>query len=270
MGKTGVFLSGGGGNGPFHIGFFKALEEAKIPVDYICGTSVGALIGGAATYLDSYEMFECWKSLTLESVLKIDSSKVADVPGLIRDLTLFKECFLSCCRKDPKLFINIDDIRNLLYSELDGEQIQNSPVGFAVGTTEIPSFKNVCIQKEEMGDQVLDYILASIYMPIFSHERRNLNGKKYLDLSMFRHYPLNSLKEQGCDKFFVVMAEPNILHPMKYQIAKAFSPEDDVTFVDFEEQPSILDFSSEMAKYDFNSGYEATNKVLEKKNSIPR
>ena len=113
-----------------------------------------------------------------------------------------------------------------------------------------------------------DYILASIYMPIFSHERRNLNGKKYVDLAMFRHYPLKSLKEQGCDKFFVVLAEPNPIHPIKCQLARTFSKDDDITFVDFENKPSVLDFSSEMAKYDLKSGYETTIKVLEKKNSI--
>ena len=44
--------------------------------------------------------------------------------------------------------------------------------------------------------------------------------------------------------------------------------DDDITFVDFENKPSVLDFSSEMAKYDLKSGYETTIKVLEKKNSI--
>ena len=268
MGKTGVYLSGGGGNGPFDIGFFRALEEAHIPVDYICGTSVGALVGGAATYLGAYEMFECWKSLTLESVLKIDSSKIRDKKGFIRDLALFKECFLSCYRKDPNRFINIEDIHNLLHSELDGNQIKNSKKGFAVGATEFPGFKNRCIPKEEMGDRVLDYILASIYMPIFSHERRQINGKTYWDLGMFRRYPLEELKKNGCDKFFVVRTEPNILHPMELQMIRAFTKDDDVTFVDFKHRPSVLDFSEEMAKYDLRRGFEETNKVLEKKNSI--
>ncbi|HEY1040377.1 MAG TPA: patatin-like phospholipase family protein, partial [Bacteroidia bacterium] len=44
--KVGVVLSGGGGGGLAHIGVLKALEDNEIPIDYITGTSIGALIGG--------------------------------------------------------------------------------------------------------------------------------------------------------------------------------------------------------------------------------
>jgi NTE family protein len=43
--KVGVVLSGGGSDGLAHIGVLKVLEENNIPIDYICGTSIGALIG---------------------------------------------------------------------------------------------------------------------------------------------------------------------------------------------------------------------------------
>ncbi len=50
--KIGVVLSGGGASGFAHIGVLKALEEKKIPIDYITGTSSGALIG--ALYASGY------------------------------------------------------------------------------------------------------------------------------------------------------------------------------------------------------------------------
>lgn len=50
--KVGVVLSGGGASGLTHIGFLKALEENNIPIDYITGTSMGALIG--ALYASGY------------------------------------------------------------------------------------------------------------------------------------------------------------------------------------------------------------------------
>ncbi|HVA97326.1 MAG TPA: patatin-like phospholipase family protein, partial [Bacteroidia bacterium] len=43
--KVGLVLSGGGASGLAHIGVIKALEENHIPIDYITGTSMGALIG---------------------------------------------------------------------------------------------------------------------------------------------------------------------------------------------------------------------------------
>lgn len=42
----GVVLSGGGSSGLAHVGVLKALEDANIPIDYIAGTSMGALVGG--------------------------------------------------------------------------------------------------------------------------------------------------------------------------------------------------------------------------------
>ena len=42
--KFGVCLSGGGVKGVAHIGVIKALEEEKIKIDYISGTSSGSIV----------------------------------------------------------------------------------------------------------------------------------------------------------------------------------------------------------------------------------
>jgi NTE family protein len=44
--KVGLALSGGGARGAAHIGVLKVLEERRVPVDFIAGTSMGALVGG--------------------------------------------------------------------------------------------------------------------------------------------------------------------------------------------------------------------------------
>ncbi len=44
--KVGLVLSGGGAKGITHIGVIKALEENNIPIDYVAGTSMGAIVGG--------------------------------------------------------------------------------------------------------------------------------------------------------------------------------------------------------------------------------
>src|SRR5690554_2914244 len=54
--KVGLVLSGGGAAGLAHIGVLKALEENDIPIDYISGTSMGALIGGL--YASGYTVEE--------------------------------------------------------------------------------------------------------------------------------------------------------------------------------------------------------------------
>ncbi len=45
--KIGLALSGGGARGAAHIGVLRELERLKVPIDYIAGTSIGAIIGAA-------------------------------------------------------------------------------------------------------------------------------------------------------------------------------------------------------------------------------
>ena len=65
-----LVLSGGGARGSAHVGVMKVLEEMRIPIDMICGTSMGGLMGGlyamgyTADQLDSLLKMQDWK-LTL-------------------------------------------------------------------------------------------------------------------------------------------------------------------------------------------------------------
>lgn len=61
--SVGLVLSGGGAKGIAHIGVIQALEDNNIPIDYITGTSMGAIVGGL--YASGYtpqEMMQLLKS----------------------------------------------------------------------------------------------------------------------------------------------------------------------------------------------------------------
>ena len=60
--KIGVVFGGGGAKGAAHIGVLKVLEEQKIPVDYIAGTSMGAIVG--ALYASGLSAGELEKVIT--------------------------------------------------------------------------------------------------------------------------------------------------------------------------------------------------------------
>lgn len=55
-GRVGLVLGGGGARGLYHIGVIKALEEYNIPIDYISGTSMGAIV--ASLYASGYSADE--------------------------------------------------------------------------------------------------------------------------------------------------------------------------------------------------------------------
>ena len=44
--RIGLVLGGGGARGTAHVGVLKVLEELRIPIDYIAGTSMGSVVGG--------------------------------------------------------------------------------------------------------------------------------------------------------------------------------------------------------------------------------
>jgi NTE family protein len=68
--RVGLVMSGGGAKGLFHIGVLKALEENHIPIDYVAGTSMGAIVAGM--YSMGYtpdEMIDYFSSQTFDALL---------------------------------------------------------------------------------------------------------------------------------------------------------------------------------------------------------
>eukprot|EP00939_MAST-03C_sp_MAST-3C-sp1_P001356 g1356.t1 len=76
----GLVLGGGGARGLAHIGVIRALEEHRIPVDFVGGTSMGAFIGALYSYSDSY--------FSLRRRAWIFSRKMSSPWSKLRDLTL--------------------------------------------------------------------------------------------------------------------------------------------------------------------------------------
>lgn len=62
--KVGLALGGGFARGVAHVGVLRALEEHEIPVDFIAGTSVGALIAAAYASGTSLEHMAQQASIT--------------------------------------------------------------------------------------------------------------------------------------------------------------------------------------------------------------
>ncbi|MCO5259841.1 MAG: patatin-like phospholipase family protein [Crocinitomicaceae bacterium] len=72
--KIGIVLSGGGATGLAHIGLLKALEEKGVPIDYITGTSAGALVGGM--YAAGYSPEEIEEFAKSEAFLKMATGQI--------------------------------------------------------------------------------------------------------------------------------------------------------------------------------------------------
>lgn len=89
--KVGLVLSGGGARGLAHIGVIQALEENHIPIDYIAGTSMGAIIGGL--YSIGYTTDEMVDLVTSEDFSRWASGDIQE-----------KYLFLANDEQNPDLF----------------------------------------------------------------------------------------------------------------------------------------------------------------------
>jgi NTE family protein len=74
--RVGVVLSGGGATAGAHVGFLRALEEAEIPIDYICGTSMGAVIGGF--YASGYSVDQIDSILSSKAFIDMTEGELDD------------------------------------------------------------------------------------------------------------------------------------------------------------------------------------------------
>lgn len=90
--KVALVLSGGGSKGMAHIGVLKALEENNVPIDYIAGTSIGAMVGGLyasgysveeITDLFSSPEFERWSNGEIDQQYRFFYKQDAETPSWV-------------------------------------------------------------------------------------------------------------------------------------------------------------------------------------------
>ena len=80
--KVGLVLSGGGARGAAHVGVLKVLEELRIPIDVIAGTSMGSIVGGLyASGLSPAQIEQILDELDWDDVLADDQSRVDISPN---------------------------------------------------------------------------------------------------------------------------------------------------------------------------------------------
>ena len=69
--RIGLVLSGGGARGAAHVGVIRALEEMRVPIDAVAGTSMGAVVGGMfAAGLTGAEIEAAFRELDWQELLR--------------------------------------------------------------------------------------------------------------------------------------------------------------------------------------------------------
>ena len=201
--KIGLVLGGGGAKGAAHIGVLKVMEEQKIPVDYIAGTSMGAIV--AALYASGLSAGELEKVITA-----IDWKDVFSGDPDRRDIDYRRKqedydhlTKLSVGIKDgkvvtPKGLIK-DQKVNVLFETLmlhtSGiDDFDKLPIPYRAVAADLETGEMVVLK----GGRLADAARASMSVP-GAFPPIELNGRLLIDGGIVRNLPVDIVREMGAD-----------------------------------------------------------------------
>jgi len=200
--KIGLTFSGGGAKGLAHIGILKAIDSAGLKVDYITGTSMGAIVG--AMYAAGYSGNEIEKlareidwdvllsnnvPLQALSMEEKDQYKryAVELPFINNKIRLPQTGYIKGQELNTKfseLFFHVHDVRNF----------NNLPIPFKCMATDLETGKLVVL---DTGN-IVSALRATMAIPsVFSAVTRD--EKKLVDGGLVRNFPVKNVKEMGAD-----------------------------------------------------------------------
>jgi len=200
--KVALVLSGGGAKGYAHLGVLRVLEKENIKIDYIAGTSIGALVG--TLYSIGYSIDEIEKvldNLNIENFLESGS----DLTGLDLDKkeTLKKYSFYvnfdnelnyslpKGLRETEELYLVV---KNLLKNYENTKNFNNFPIPLRVVATNL----NTGETKSFSEGDIAKVLTASMAIPTI-FEPVEVNGALYVDGLVSRNLPVEEAYDMGAD-----------------------------------------------------------------------
>jgi NTE family protein len=222
--KIGLVLSGGGARGAAHIGVIKVLEELRVPIDVIAGTSMGSIVGAAyATGMTVPEMEKAIKSITTESLFtdrppRQDQSmrrKEDDLrPYFVPELAVDKDGVLL-----PKGLVTGVALEGELRKLVRITSVPNFdqlPIPFRAIATDIGTGEMVILKE----GSVVQAIRASMSVP-GAVAPVEVGRQQLVDGGLVRNLPVDIARAMGADLIIAVNLGTPLLRPD--QITSALS-----------------------------------------------
>lgn len=199
--KVGLVLSGGGAKGFAHIGALKVIEDAGIRIDYIGGTSMGAIIG--ALYASGYtanELDSIFRAINFNTLIQdglprsaktFNEKEEAERYVLTLPFNRFKISFPSAISKGQ----NIYNLLFMLTNHVNHiEDFSELPIPFVCIATDIETGKPVVLNSGFLPEALAaSGAFPSLFEPVL------IDGRLLIDGGVANNYPLNEVKAMGAD-----------------------------------------------------------------------
>ena len=199
--KVGLALSGGAAHGLAHIGVIQYLDEIGIDVDYITGTSMGAIIGALyAMGYDGKKIESIAKELDWNSILnnKIPLNGVAAVEKPYHDKYPLTFVIDDNSILLPQGFLNTNklelELSKLFAPASDFEDFDALPRAFRCFGVDIEKGNIVTLKNGRLTKALrASMAIPSIFAPKY------YQGKHLVDGGLMRNFPVSDNKEMGAD-----------------------------------------------------------------------
>ena len=207
--KIGLVLSGGGARGAAHIGVIKVLEELRVPIDCIAGSSMGSIIGGL--YASGLSVAEIEKALT---GVDWTDAFLDDIPRQERSFRRKRDDDLYLLK--AKAGLKDDGSLALPAGVLQGQKIDLLFKGLTFPVEEIRDFNLLRIPFRAVAtdivtgkEVVLDHgdlalaMRASMSVPaVFAPVE--IDGRMLVDGGVSNNLPMDVARKMGADILIVV------------------------------------------------------------------
>ena len=251
--KIGLALGSGGPRGLAHIGVIKALEKENIPIDFIAGCSIGAMVGGFYALTKDIAWIE----------------KIAMETDWRRIISLLAE---------PSLLsgglVGGEKIEKFLLDQVGEKKFKDLQIPFAAVATDVNTGEEIRITE---GDLVVAIRASSSVPLIFKPTKRK--GRLLVDGGLSNPVPCNVAREMGADlviavnldttffslssssqRFTIVGLLRNSVNLLRYHLAKENVKEADIVINP--EAPDVPWTRLNEGKKMIALGEEATEKVI--------
>ena len=179
--KTALVLCGGGSGGAVEVGLYKALVELGIDIDFVVGSSIGAVNGALiAAGLSPGEVVAHWRTL------------------LTRDLVGPRWQFLRLLTGADSVFTN-QRLRGLLRSRLPFCCFPELPLPLAIMETDLETGESVVLTEGDLVEAILaSTALPGLFPPVL------WQGRQLVDGGLSNNMPIDLAVERGAERIFAI------------------------------------------------------------------
>lgn len=199
--KVGLVLSGGGAKGLAHIGVLKVIDSLGIKVDYVAGTSMGAIVGGLyASGYNAEQLDSIFLNVDIDALLQDYTPRESksfyekrndEIYALSLPFNKFKLGLPSGLSKGLYNFNLLSSLTQHVSHVRDFNQL---PIPFLCIATDAETGGKVVLDSGILAQNMIaSGALPTLYSPV------EINGRVLIDGGVIDNYPIEELKSRGID-----------------------------------------------------------------------